>query len=253
MTQITSRLLPIFPYSTSNTAITRPSGLLGRRRYRALWNEAPFNNNQDLFVIKDDYTKVFGKHFVKAGVLVSSNKKNEDTTATVRASTRRSGAPRVCGQQLYQRPAMSCPTSCCGTCRGDSRSSASRSAPQRWHDLEFYVVRFVAGNRAPHARLRRCGIRCSSILRGRRQDHELRARALQPGARQRPVQRHARFAPGRTVSAGGRQRRHRWPEPLADEPGQQQLRAAPWRRLGRGGNGKTALRAGSATSSCANG
>ena len=28
---------------------------------------------------KDDYTKVFGKHFMKAGVLVSANKKNEDT------------------------------------------------------------------------------------------------------------------------------------------------------------------------------
>ena len=51
----------------------------GGAGYPALWNEAPFLNNQDLFILKDDYTKVFGKHFVKAGVLASFNKKNEDT------------------------------------------------------------------------------------------------------------------------------------------------------------------------------
>ena len=51
----------------------------GGAGYEALWNEAPFNNNQDLYVLKDDYTKVFGKHFVKAGLNVSWNKKNEDT------------------------------------------------------------------------------------------------------------------------------------------------------------------------------
>ena len=42
-------------------------------------SEAPFLNSQDLFIIKDDYTQVFGKHFVKAGVLASFNAKNEDT------------------------------------------------------------------------------------------------------------------------------------------------------------------------------
>ena len=44
-------------------------------------SEAPFLNSQDLFIIKDDYTQVFGKHFVKAGVLASFNKKTEDTIA----------------------------------------------------------------------------------------------------------------------------------------------------------------------------
>ena len=34
---------------------------------QTLWNEAPFRNNQDLFVLKDDYSAVFGKHFVKVG------------------------------------------------------------------------------------------------------------------------------------------------------------------------------------------
>ncbi len=48
--------------------------------YQALWNEAPFRNNQDLFVLKDDYSAVFGKHLFKAGFLASTNTKNEDST-----------------------------------------------------------------------------------------------------------------------------------------------------------------------------
>ena len=47
--------------------------------YSTLWNEAPFRNNQDLFVLKDDYSAVFGKHLFKAGVLASTNTKNEDS------------------------------------------------------------------------------------------------------------------------------------------------------------------------------
>src|SRR6185312_14793854 len=46
--------------------------------YQALWNEAPFHNNQDLYVFKDDYSLVFGKHMLKVGGLFSTNKKNED-------------------------------------------------------------------------------------------------------------------------------------------------------------------------------
>ena len=37
-----------------------------------LWNEAPFKNNQDLFVLKDDYSQVFGNHFIKVGALATA-------------------------------------------------------------------------------------------------------------------------------------------------------------------------------------
>jgi len=43
-----------------------------------VWSEAPFHNNQDLFVLKDDYSQVFGNHVLKLGVNLSTNKKNED-------------------------------------------------------------------------------------------------------------------------------------------------------------------------------
>jgi hypothetical protein len=45
--------------------------------FGTLWNEAPFKNNQDLFVLKDDYSQVFGRHLIKVGALASMNAKNE--------------------------------------------------------------------------------------------------------------------------------------------------------------------------------
>src|SRR4029078_7129939 len=49
--------------------------------YSTLWNEAPFHNNQDLYVFKDDYSLVFGKHLLKAGGLFSTNMNNKSVRA----------------------------------------------------------------------------------------------------------------------------------------------------------------------------
>jgi len=43
-----------------------------------LWNIAPWHNEQDLLVFKDDYQQVFGNHWLKAGVLYSDNSKTEN-------------------------------------------------------------------------------------------------------------------------------------------------------------------------------
>ena len=87
----------------------------GGAGYDALWNEAPFRNNQDLFIIKDDYTKVFGKHFFKAGVLASANKKNEDTNGNGSAMNSAFwGAAGLNGWGV-RRPATCSPTSCSRT------------------------------------------------------------------------------------------------------------------------------------------
>lgn len=47
--------------------------------YPTLWNSAPWENRQDLRILKDDYTQVFGKHWIKAGVNYSENRKKEIT------------------------------------------------------------------------------------------------------------------------------------------------------------------------------
>jgi Carboxypeptidase regulatory-like domain/TonB-dependent Receptor Plug Domain len=45
--------------------------------YPTLWHQAPWTNHQDLFIWKDDFSKVIGSHTTKFGVLVSHNIKNE--------------------------------------------------------------------------------------------------------------------------------------------------------------------------------
>jgi hypothetical protein len=139
--RIITTLQPIFPFSQKQYGedVGHPV-FWGGAGYTALWNEAPFLNNQDLWIVKDDYTQVFGKHFIKAGVLGSFNVKNEDTDGN--------------GSSMHSRfwgsgglPGWGANT---GNLLADfllrdmtwgfSEASGSRSAPQRWRDLEFYAA-----------------------------------------------------------------------------------------------------------------
>ncbi|PYR55349.1 MAG: hypothetical protein DMF85_19795 [Acidobacteria bacterium] len=107
--------------------------------YQPLWNEAPFHNNQDLYVFRDDYTLVFGKHMVKAGGLFSTNKKNEDVggfgSFEQSAFWGSGGLPgwgsttgNILSDFLLKDMTF-----------GFSENSGQRQVPQRWRDLEFYV------------------------------------------------------------------------------------------------------------------
>ena len=49
----------------------------GAGGYGNLWHQAPWENHQDLFIWKDDFSKVLGSHDTKFGVLFSHNKKDE--------------------------------------------------------------------------------------------------------------------------------------------------------------------------------
>jgi hypothetical protein len=140
-TQVTTLLQPVFPYSTKQYGdqTTHPV-FWGGQGYPTLWNQAPFNNNMDLFIVRDDYTRVFGKHLVKAGVLASFNKKNEDTIGNNSEQHSRfwgasglngwgSNTGNVLADFLLRDLTW-----------GFSEASSSRSAPQRWRDLEMYVA-----------------------------------------------------------------------------------------------------------------
>jgi hypothetical protein len=64
------------------TVFTRPEGfglptLWGAGGYPALWHQAPWRNEEDLFIWKDDFSKVAGAHDLKFGALFSNNRKNE--------------------------------------------------------------------------------------------------------------------------------------------------------------------------------
>jgi hypothetical protein len=106
---------------------------------QALWNEAPFNNNQDLFILRDDYSAVFGNHVVKAGGLFSFNKKNEDVggygsfeNSAFWGSTGLNNFGPTTGNILADFLLRDMTF-------GFSENSAQRQVPQRWQDLEVYA------------------------------------------------------------------------------------------------------------------
>jgi hypothetical protein len=139
--EILGRINPLFGYDNKQYGnnIGHPV-FWGGAGYQPLWNEAPFMNNQDLFIIKDDYTQVFGKHFVKAGVLASFNKKNEDTIgngsnqhSNFWGSAGLNGWGATTGNILSDFLLRDMTF-------GFSEFSAGRSAQQRWSDFELYVA-----------------------------------------------------------------------------------------------------------------
>ena len=138
--QITSAIPTVFPIASHQygTDIGHPV-FWGGGGYSTLWNEAPFLNNQDLFVLKDDYSAVFGKHFFKAGVLASTNKKNEDSNGNGSAqnsafwgATGVNGWGSTTGNVLADFLLKDMTF-------GFSEANGEHPVPQRWQDLEFYA------------------------------------------------------------------------------------------------------------------
>src|SRR5262249_25724865 len=137
--QIVAAIPSIFPLDTHlyGSQIGHPV-FWGGGGYSTLWNEAPFHNNQDLFVLKDDYSAVFGKHFFKAGVLGSSNKKNEDSNGNGSGeNTALWGAAGVNGWGSTTGNVLA-DFLLKDMTWGFSESNGEHSVPQRWHDIELY-------------------------------------------------------------------------------------------------------------------
>ena len=119
-------------------------GSLGPYGGGVLWNQAPWLNNQDLYVLKDDFSAVFGKHFVKAGFLASYNKKNEEPANTSQESVQVNGTNGVLGPNGY------IPNLNTGNTIGNwllrdtvwntSEIRTNKSVQQRWRDVEFYIA-----------------------------------------------------------------------------------------------------------------
>ena len=109
------------------------------------WSIAPWNNTLDLYVAKDDASKIIGKHTLKFGVLMSWNGKNEDVSTS---SSERPIFGTNDGNLTY--------TDAAGTIRGTGNNLANVLLPGaawnlqetstnvraqlRWHDDEFYIA-----------------------------------------------------------------------------------------------------------------
>ena len=108
--------------------------------YGSVYAIAPFRNHQNLWVLKDDYSAVFGKHMLKAGVLASNNIKSEDTgsgggfqNSALWGSAGLNGWNANTGNILSDFLLRDMTF-------GFSEGAGNRQMPTEWNDLEFYVA-----------------------------------------------------------------------------------------------------------------
>lgn len=139
--QLNAAIPGVFPDAIKEYGAERGHAIFfGRGSYdQDLQNMAPFKNNQNLFAFKDDYSAVFGKHFLKAGIVFSYNQKNEDVFDQGSAESSQFGdAVGLTGEgdttgnplgDLLLR----------GMAFDFSEASAERAIRQRWRDVEAYV------------------------------------------------------------------------------------------------------------------
>ena len=103
----------------------------GADGYPALWHQAPWQNHEDLFIWKDDFSKVAGKSDLKFGALVSHNIKNEMAQGA-------NGIAQFCGTNSRTGNAIAdllykdLPLGCYTEIDHDETSFG------RWHDFEFF-------------------------------------------------------------------------------------------------------------------
>jgi hypothetical protein len=97
-----------------------------------LWTLAPWHNNEELYIMKDDYSKVVGSHTFKVGFLASNNKKNElvgpsDSEAAnfwgAATNDTGNGAFNALWNQVQW---------------GFGETQNNPYSRTRWHDFEFY-------------------------------------------------------------------------------------------------------------------
>jgi hypothetical protein len=140
--QLNAAIPGIFPDSLKEYGADRGHAIFfGRGSYGDdLQNMAPFKNNENLYVLKDDYTAVFGKHFFKAGVVWSYNEKNEDVFDQGSAESSEFGdAVGLTGEGDTTGNVLA-DILLRGMAFDFSESQADRSIQQRWHDYEAYVA-----------------------------------------------------------------------------------------------------------------
>jgi hypothetical protein len=119
------------------TVFPKPSGLglptnWGAGGYPALWHQAPWANQQDLFIWKDDFSKVAGAHELKVGGLVSHNLKDEQAVGA-NEFAQYCGTDTRTGNAIADLLVRDLPLGCY------TERNTVGFAPGRWHDFETYA------------------------------------------------------------------------------------------------------------------
>lgn len=138
---VSSVYTPVFPYSDklAGTDVGYPvfwGGLGPGANSDNLWTIAPWVNNQELYVLRDDFSKVAGNHTFRVGFLVSNNRKNEIVQASSAENTQFWGvagadAAGSTGNGTFN-------ALWAGREWGFDEFQTNPRARTRWHDIEMY-------------------------------------------------------------------------------------------------------------------
>jgi hypothetical protein len=92
--EIASKFPTVFPRDASQVGGIGPTLFWGSGGYADLWHQAPWNNREDLYIWKDDFSLVKGSHDLKFGVLFSHNIKEEPSIGA--AGSNQQAAIQLC-------------------------------------------------------------------------------------------------------------------------------------------------------------
>ena len=143
-------LIPtLFPSDIKKQGGTAQPWYWGTAGYGDLWNQAPWLNNQDLYVLKDDWSAVFGKHFVKAGFLTSWNAKNEEVNNTSQEGVGLNGTAGFITPSGFQTGLTTgngaADILLAGMAFNTNEIRTNPNVQQRWRDFEFYIGGLLQG------------------------------------------------------------------------------------------------------------
>jgi hypothetical protein len=134
---VVAKFPTVFPHDPGDTGAGPPPvfwGPLGGGGYDTLWHQAPWQNHEDLFIWKDDFSKVLGSQDLKFGALYGHGIKNEPASGA--AGGNEPYAISGCGNKT-------------GNCIADllvkdlplvnyAEINHQEVGLGRWNDLEFY-------------------------------------------------------------------------------------------------------------------
>ena len=152
LTQLSSAIPSLYPQSLKTAAAGTPTVWGGLGNYGSgatIWSIAPWNNTLDIYTIRDDVSKIAGKHAIKFGVFLGYDGKNEDSgpASSERPAIGGFGDGSVVANDPKNNPGIN------GVRTGNTlanalvpnnpfyigETSTNVRAQLRWRDYEFYA------------------------------------------------------------------------------------------------------------------
>ena len=127
--EISSKFPTVFPHDNNV-----PSVMWGPGGFDNIWHQAPWQNHEDLFSWKDDFSKVIGSHDLRFGAYYSHNIKNEQAGGAAGGNT----PTFITGCNAKTGNCMSDLLDNTLTLTNYSEVDHTATALGRWRDTEFY-------------------------------------------------------------------------------------------------------------------